>query len=632
MNHKYIINSLALAASFLLLFSGCKDSFLEPKPLSFFTPENAYKTADDFYAALTACEMNMRDEYSGDEAPAFDTELITSDIAVEGTTDKSGPAMNLDVSFLPGAKLNDVTTCRVGYYWSAAYTGIKYANIIISYLPKSEITDSTVYNALLGSAYFQRAFHYYKLVHQFGNVPYLDGIVEEPKVDFNTYDRWSILEKMKENMEFAYKWVPEKVDRGRTSNAACGVLLMKICMCLGDFDRAIQIGKEIVTKYPLMRERFTANKTKPHTNLMHDLHSVEAKLDMSNTEGLMYVVSYPEVEGSTRITVMRQTVPYWIGSCIVTPDGEKGTNIYPDPSETADSLDNNALYGKGLGRVRLNNYFQYTIWTEKEKNDLRSPNNHDSWKRMEDLCYNDPGLKGKSEWYGKHLVRPANMTANDSVRSWFMWPQYKTFIPDPLNTEKRGGESPWYIYRSAEVYLLLAECYYWKNDPASAAKEMNEVRTRAGADPLVAADINIGEILNERARELYFEENRHIELVRIAYTFAKTGKPCEVFDGHVYRLDNFSGNGVVGMPCKDKNVNFWYDWVMKNNNFYRDHVVTAHSRYDMSVHHVLWPVPENEIDDNTQGTINQNIGYPGADNNITPLQVPEEGTVIPPVE
>ena len=44
----------------------------------------------------------------------------------------------------------------------------------------------------------------------------------------------------------------------------------------------------------------------------------------------------------------------------------------------------------------------------------------------------------------------------------------------------------------------------------------------------------------------------------------------------------------------------------------------------MSVHHVLWPVPENAIKTNTGGVINQNIGYPGAENNITPLMVGEE--------
>ena len=56
---------------------------------------------------------------------------------------------------------------------------------------------------------------------------------------------------------------------------------------MGHFDRSIEIGKEVIAANPLMTERFTTNKTKPNTNLMHDLHSVEAKMDMSNTEGIL---------------------------------------------------------------------------------------------------------------------------------------------------------------------------------------------------------------------------------------------------------------------------------------------------------------------------------------------------------
>ena len=130
-----------------------------------------------------------------------------------------------------------------------------------------------------------------------------------------------------------------------------------------------------------------------------------------------------------------------------------------------------------------------------------------------------------------------------------------------------------------------------------------------------------------KSRELYYEENRHVELVRISYTYAKTGKPCEVFNGHVYKLDNFSGPGGTGANVKEKGYNFWYDWVITHNNFFRDNVTIAYGTYRISVHHVLWPVPNSAITTNTMGVINQNIGYPGAENNITPLKIGEEAPV-----
>lgn len=632
MKIKYIRNGLLLLPVALLVgLSSCKDSYLEPKAPSLYEPETGYSDINGLYAALTAGDRNMTHEYYGDAAPIV-TEMVQSDICVEGTTDKAGVQMDMDHILLPddsNNKLDKIETTRVAWYWNQGFYGIKYANTVINRIDDITYDKEEDRNALLGSAYFQRAIRYYKLVHQFGDVPYIDWEVTEPTYNLNSYDRWSIMERMMSDLEFAYKWVPEVVDRGKASKAGCGALLMKYCMELGKWDRAIEIGKEIVANHPLVTERFTANAAKPNTNLMHDLHSVEAKLDMSNKEGLMYIISYPGLQDAERIQSMRQAVPYWNFGAIKTPDGQNGTSVNLASGETDASLDLNKTYGRGIGRLRPSNYFQYEIWTEKEKNDLRGRYNRDSWKRMEDLKYNDPMLKQKgSEWYGKNFVKPVAMTVEDTIRCWFSWPHYKVFVPDPLQTEWAGGETPWYIFRSAEVYLLMAEAYYWKDQPAQAAEMLNVVRQRAGADPLTAADIGIGAVLDERARELYYEEARHTELVRIAYTYAKTGKPCEA-TGHTYTLENFSGPGEEKSNIKQPGVNFWYDWVMAKNNFYRDKVTHKFATYRISVHHVLWPVPASSINANYGGTINQNKGYPGADKNIEPLKVPAEGTVGP---
>ncbi|MDR3252493.1 MAG: RagB/SusD family nutrient uptake outer membrane protein, partial [Tannerella sp.] len=592
MNNNILKHStLALILSFVI-FSSCSEDWLDPQPLSFYTPENSYVDASGFYSALTTCERNMRHEFFGDAAPII-TEMVQSDICVEGTTDKAGPQVDMDNTLLPDLDLNNGDRTKTGWYWYEGYKGIKYANVIVARIDNATYKDNAERNAVLGAAYFQRAYRYYKLTHQYGDVPFLDWEVNEPKYDFYTYDRWSILEKIKTDLEFAYEWVPEVVDRGRTSKAACGVLLMKVCMALCDFDRAIAVGNEIVAKHPLMTARFTTNKSKPQTNLMHDLHSVEAKLDMSNTEGLMYVVSYPEIDGSDRIVTMRNGVPFWNSANVITPDGVAGTSQTIAADETDPEMDLNRTYGRGIGRARPTNYYQYTVWREdKEANDTRGRFNHDSWKRPEDLRYNNPALKTSGNtWYGKNMIKPVAMGIEDTIRCWYNWPHYKLFVPDPLQTQWQGGETPWYIYRSAEVYLMIAECNYWKGQLGEAANNLNVVRQRAGAEPLSASDINIGEILDERARELYYEENRHVELVRISYIFAKLGKACEVFGGRTYNLNNISGPGGTGANIKQEGVNFWYDWVIEKNNFYNKGVKHRWAEYKISVHHILWPIP-----------------------------------------
>ncbi|HCX57449.1 MAG TPA: RagB/SusD family nutrient uptake outer membrane protein, partial [Sphingobacterium sp.] len=400
---KNILFSLCIGSMAVFTFS-CSKDWLKPKPLSFYEPDVALADAQGMYSALTACERNMRHEFFGDAAPIL-TEIIQSEVAVEGTTDKAGPQMDMDIALLPDADLNHNDRTKVGWYWYEGFKGIKYANLIISRIDVGTFKDENEKNAILGAAYFQRAYRYFKLVHQFGDVPFIDKEINEPKYDFYSYDRWSILEKLRKDLEFAYQWVPEKVDRGRTSKSACGILLMKVCMALADFDRAIAVGKEIVALHPLMKSRFTVNKTRPNTNLMFDLHSVEAKLDGANTEGLMYVVSYPGVDGSDRIRTMRNGVPFWNNGGIKTPDGKTGAGLSLAADETDLSLDLNKNYGRGIGRLRPTWYFTNQIWRPgKEDNDLRGIFNRDSWRKMEDLKYNEPNLKKTGNpWYGKNL-------------------------------------------------------------------------------------------------------------------------------------------------------------------------------------------------------------------------------------
>jgi hypothetical protein len=609
-------NNIFLAIGIVFLFNACSDSWLEPKPLSFYTPENTYVNEKGLEATIFACEAIMRNEYNGDGAPIL-TEMIQSDICVEGTTDKAGPQMDMDKSLLPDANLNSVDYTRVGWYWTNAYKVIQYANTVLSRVDQVEFSDPDRKNAIIGQAYFHRAYWYYKLVHQFGDVPYIDMEMTEPKLDFYSHDRWDILTQIEKDLEFAYNHVPDAVDRGRVSKSACGLLLMKINICLGNFDEAIEIGKNITAAHPLMTQRFTPNRSTPNTNLMHDLHSVEAKLDMSNTEGLMYIVSYPNADGSVRSQLGRNTIPRIVG--VTTPDGLSGVVFTKDVEP---QYEINTVYGRGIGRARCTNYYQYTIWTDKEKNDLRGVHNRDSWKSPADMWYNDPNLKRSGNpYYGTHLVKNPAMSVEDSIRAWYQWPHYKLFVPDPLSADWWwGGETPMYIYRSAEAYLLMAEAYYWKNDLSNAAEMLNVVRERAGADALTAADITIGSIVDERARELYYEENRHVELTRISFTFAKTGKECEYF-GRTYSLNNISGPGGAGSNIKQEGFNFWYDWVNEKNNFYNKGVRHRWAEYKISVHHMLWPVPASAINANTGGIINQNTGYPGAENNVPPLKI-----------
>jgi hypothetical protein len=81
------------------------------------------------------------------------------------------------------------------------------------------------------------------------------------------------------------------------------------------------------------------------------------------------------------------------------------------------------------------------------------------------------------------------------------------------------------------------------------------------------------------------------------------------YNGKTYNVASFSTN------------NFFYDRVMEKNDFYKNPAVVTNSgnHFTISPYHVLWPIPQSEIDLNINGHINQNKGYAGSEKNIAPL-------------
>jgi hypothetical protein len=307
---------------------------------------------------------------------------------------------------------------------------------------------------------------------------------------------------------------------------------------------------------------------------------------------------------------MRQAVPFWgvsNSNMLYTPDG-----YGPGTSDLANQeIKLVETFGRGIGRARGTSYHTKKIWDDP--NDLRHKKGN--WMNMEDLVYNNANAK-KGAYYGKPLQlyrENGQIATTDTIRNWFGWPHYKVYNPDPRRTQPQGGSYDWYVFRLAETYLLRAEAYWWKGDVANAMADVNAVRTRAGAAPYTdASKFDIGTILDERARELYWEEPRKTELSRVAFLFAKTGKS---YRGKAYTKADFGKS------------NFFYDRIMEYTDFYNKGVKANNGQeYTMSPYHVLWPVPQAAITSNTQGQLNQNYGYDGYGNNVPPL------TTIPPEE
>ena len=601
---------------FTIIMVNCNEDFLKPNPLSEFTPESALLDARGMYGLLSEIERTESGEFYGD-GNALHTELIFTEMVVQGQTNRMGAAQNMNLSITPTSELNHNRYNMIGWFWTEFYRTISMTNMIISRINDAELSE-TEHNEILGSAYFHRSYCYYRLTQQFGDVPFIGREIKDPKLDFNSTKREIILEKIKKDMEFATQWMSDNVERGRATKGASYHLLTKINLALGKFDDAIKSANNVIDGgvYHLM--------TNPYGEIPHEeggwlrnqgiirddviarLHWPPNKALAENKEVLYLFISRDDLLSSRQKTsAMRHICPFWSNTSshmIYTPDG-----YGPGTSATLNlEIDLVETFGRGYGNMRSTEYHQQEIWDDP--NDLR--HKFGNWIKMEDLVYNAPSLKGKSEYYGKKLQMfndNGKTLTSDSLMNWFDWPHYKAYVPDPLNTRPDGGYGDMYVFRLAETYLLRAEAYWWKGDLANAMSDINSVRTRAGCAPYTdISKIDIGTILDERARELYYEESRKTELNRISYLFAKTGKS---FNGKTYTMDNFGQS------------NFFFDRIEEKSNIYNKGVVNISGvEYKMSPFHVLWPIPQAAISANTKGVINQNYGYDGYENNIPPLE------------
>lgn len=614
---KYITVLSVLGAIFSM--NSCKKSFLEPEPLSFYAPQNVLVKQAGLQAVLDNALSSLRDEFGTDQSP-FCTNIKYSDAGVDGSTDKATPWQDLIHQMLPDGVYNDNAYTKIGWYWDNSYQIIKDCNTVISRIDNATFNSDADKNKLLGGAYFLRAFRYYEKTLQYGDVPFIIEELTEPRADFYTTTKESIWLKMIRDLEFAVQNVPEanQVARGQVTKAACKHLLAKYYLLEGRFDDAITITSEIINGgvHHLMTQRFGIDKNNASKDVVWDLFRIENKSTAENTEGLLMTVDRYGMDGNTAGTKsMRNIVPnFGLTGLIKTPNGANGMT---DKAGAAIPLVE--TYGRGVARIRPTYYTYHSVWTLNGVNDTldyRHRTDNGNWMTMEKMVYNEPALlKSNNPYYGKHLQlysATGTILCLDTIRTWFQWPHYKIWIPDPDLVQPQGGPGDWYIYRLAETYLLRAEAYVWKGEWQKAADDINTVRQRANAQYMyTAADIQnlkIGAVLDERNRELYYEEARKVELTRIALIYAKTGIPC--YNGKTYTMANISED------------NFWYDRVNEKSDFYnKPNARTAYGNYfTCAPYNIFWPVPSYAINSNTGGIINQNNGYPGTDRNVPPLE------------
>ena len=425
-------------------------------------------------------------------------------------------------------------------------------------------------------------------------------------------------------------------------------LLVKCYLVTGQYDKAEQVATDLINNHGLrlMTEPFgewvpsgCETTWKVTRNVVWDLHRTPNICNPANKETIMPIINSND-QNFTTYNVMRAMFVHWRNSVIKDPHGlsTPGTNYARNNANYDKTLDWVRAAGRGIALNRTSYHYNKTIWSydgETDWQDLRHNREVGNWMEMEDFKYNNP----KSDFYGKNyqlyatedyvkdgkvLVKKGDILCSDTIRSWYPTPLYQLYILDEVNEANlganqfqgasgKGCNGDVYLFRLADTYLLRAEARFYKGDVTGAAQDVNAVRARANAKKMYTT-VTIGDIMDERARELYLEEFRQAELCRVSWCLAKSGRPDEW--GETYDLntwDKQEGTDLSG-------GSYWYKRCTRYNVFNQPFGKGAQGsqtfEYKINKHNLFWPVPNSAITANNKGTLRQNYGYDGYDANI----------------
>ena len=505
-----ILKPIALCA--ILLCGACNEKdFLNETPLDFISPDKAYDSYQDFQAAIAGMYSQVR-EYEMSSKGGIRTFLAT-DIAYNAREDGDRWG-NLATIYISSSE-------QVRDFWENPYKTIKNANAILSRLGSSGLSSKE--KALVeAEARFFRAYCYRNLVYYFGGVPLVKEEITSPKRDFTRAPREDVLAFMREDLEFAAEHLPgiASVADGKVSDLVAKHYLAETCISLGDYASAIRYAGDVISdrNTALMTKRFGSRVSAvPEGDVFFDLfqRGNQNRSSAKNTEALWVIQMEMDVIGGYTVSTT-YTWPlerYHVPSVhtLTDPDGK--------PGMLGPRSDFN-IGGRGVSYMRTTNWHLNENWGNDFNTDIRnSPINI-----IRDAIYDNP----ESPWYGKSAIAPESMSKKYKATkyAWYPWLSKTTCPGDHpealykdrekgLLTDAAGGTyADQYLLRLAETYLLRAEAYLLNNQPDKAAADINAVRRRAKASDVAPADVTLDYILDERARELCFEERRRLTLYR----------------------------------------------------------------------------------------------------------------------
>nr|WP_320022864.1 RagB/SusD family nutrient uptake outer membrane protein [uncultured Draconibacterium sp.] len=515
-NKFYIM--IVMALTFLAI--SCSEDFLDETPYSSYAPETLTDEAG-IEAALKGLHYNFGRIWTWSDQQGW------AGVWQDGTDVCSpGGVQGVEIPFFKYEDLNS-ENAAVKYMWEMCYLIINNANNALVAIGE----DGNP--AKIAEARFFRGYCYNILATLYGDVPLLTEPTSSARTDLERTPVAQVNAQIVEDLKYAAENLPDitaTISESRANKHMAMQSLGEVYLRLDQPAEAETVLTNIINSglFSIVEERYGV-ALGVNGDYFSDMFKFgNQRRSEGNTEAIWtFELEYNKGGISGGFTNAPQQRRNWVPAY----------HNVPGMTPYYDGVDESFVHpygGRGNGRIRPSNWVKYELY---EEGDIRNSENNIT----RTFYYNSVGYSATwgvdANGYRVDEDSPeavkvvevqegdtALIATSDTLEVAYPYTRkWDSFDPDDQWGWTNIKDFP--IMRLGETYLLRAEARFKQNNTSGAADDINVLRDRAfkaareesGNSELgkvSSADIDLDFILDERARELFAEENRRMTLMR----------------------------------------------------------------------------------------------------------------------